>query len=888
LAEYDPLTEEEVEIPENIINIPLLPLRDIVIFPHMIVPLFVGRSKSTKALEEAMMNDRRIVVVAQKQPNVEDPPPEDLFDTGTLCEVLNMVKLPDGTIKVLIEGNMRAKILEYIIEDEYFVIRAETVEENPDKDLKTEAMMRDVLNKFDKYVRLTRTLPPEAYTTASSVQEPGRLADLIASQLVMKVDAKQRILDDFEPRRRLVTLAELLEEELEILDIQKKIQGQVKKQIEKSQKEYYLKEQLKAISKELGESDEKTEEANEIRDRMEKAALPKIAREKVEAELKRLLKMPYGTAEAVVVRNYIDWILDIPWSRKDTVEELDIDYVRKVLDEDHYGLDKVKQRILEYLAVQRLTDRGRGVILCLVGPPGVGKTSLGKSVARALGRKYVRASLGGVRDEAEIRGHRRTYIGSMPGRILQQMKKAGVTNPVFLLDEVDKMSTDFRGDPSAALLEVLDPEMNYEFSDHYLEIPYDLSDVLFITTANLVQPIPPPLLDRMEVIRLPGYTEEEKVNIGKYFLIPKQFENNGLEEGWLKISDSVTLEIIRRYTREAGVRNLEREIGNICRKHATNIVEEMKKEGGNIPRKTKDTGEKEPKKKKKSKKKAYRPKTVTVTRRSLTKYIGQPKYRYGMVGEENEIGVATGLAWTQVGGELLNIEVTLMPGKGQLSLTGQLGDVMKESAQAAVSFTRSKYKEIGIAENFFQKHDIHLHVPEGATPKDGPSAGVTLASALISALVKIPVDRNVAMTGEITLRGKVLPVGGIKEKILAAHRAGITTVVLPDENEKDYKEIPENVRRKLEARFVRQIDEVLDIALTKRLPGTAGKKKKAEPAAAKKKPGAKKPAAKKKSAAKKKPAAKKQKKAPKSRKSSEKKKTTAKSRGGKKRARSGK
>ncbi|HOO55385.1 MAG TPA: endopeptidase La [bacterium] len=802
--DYDPLKEEQVDVPENIVNYPLIPLRDIVIFPHMIVPLFIGRGKSIKALEECMMDDRKIIVTAQKQPGIEDPEPEELYGVGTLCEVLNMIKLPDGTIKVLIEGTHRMQIMDFLVSDDYFAVRALRIEEDERKDLETEAMMRDVLNKFDKYVRLTRSLPPEAYTSATSIEEPCRLSDLIASQLVLKVDMKQKVLEAFKPGDRLIQLSEILDEELEILDIQKKIQGQVKRQIEQSQREYYLREQLKAIQKELGSIDEQSEEQADIRKRMKKAKLPDYAAEKVEAELKRLLKMPSGTAEAVVVRNYIDWILDIPWS-KETEEDLNIKQVKTILDEDHYGLDKVKERIIEYLAVRRLSEKGEGVILCLVGPPGTGKTSLGKSIARALNRKYVRASLGGVRDEAEIRGHRRTYIGSMPGRIIQQMKKAAVVNPLFLLDEVDKMSTDFRGDPAAALLEVLDPEMNSEFADHYLEIPYDLSKVMFITTANLVQPIPAPLLDRMEVIQMTSYTEDEKMNIARRHLLPRQLEKHGLDPGSINISDEIFLEIIRRYTREAGVRNLERQLAHICRKHASNSVRKLQ---------SKDVLNGKPGKKKAAgkEKKPQIPK-IRLTKQSLSKYIGPPRYRYGRIGEKDETGVATGMAWTQTGGEILNIEVTLMPGKGNLILTGLLGDVMKESAQAAVSYSRSKADEFELKKDYFQKYDIHLHVPEGAIPKDGPSAGVALTTALVSALTGRPVDRNLAMTGEITLRGKVLPVGGIKEKVLAAHRAGITKVVLPVDNEKDYIEIQENVIRDLNIIFVETIDQVLDAAL---------------------------------------------------------------------------
>ena len=774
---------------QEIMNLPLVPLRDIVIFPYMIVPLFIGRGKSIKALEEAMMSDRRIVVVAQKSAGVDDPDVEDIYDVGCVCEVLNMVKLPDGTIKVLIEGAHRVQILEYLITDSYFAVKVRQLFEDVSRSLQTEALMRNVLSKFDKYVRLTRTLPPEAYTSATSIEEPGRLADLITSQLVLKVGEKQSVLQASEPEARLLTLIEILDHELELLDIQKRIQSQVKKQIEKSQKEYYLKEQLKAIHKELGEQDEKTEEIQEIKARMKKVKPPKYVKEKIESELKRLSKMPFGTAEAVVVRNYIDWILSLPWSER-TKENLNVATVRRVLDEDHYGLEKVKQRIVEHLAVQQLkNEKAQGVILCLVGPPGVGKTSLGKSIARALDRKYVRASLGGVRDEAEIRGHRRTYIGSMPGRIIQAMKKAAVKNPLFLLDEVDKMSTDFRGDPSSALLEVLDPEMNFEFSDHYLEIPYDLSEVMFITTANLTQPIPAPLLDRMEVIQIPGYTEEEKREIAKGFLIPKALEKNGVKGTQIQIGEDTLMEIIRRYTREAGVRNLEREINTICRKQALKIIEH-----------------------KQTRKKFAK---TEITHENLAEYLGQPKYRYGVMGEEDEVGCATGLAWTSAGGEILSIEVTLMPGKGTLRLTGQLGDVMKESAQAALSYTRTHSDDFGLKRDFYDAMEVHLHVPEGAVPKDGPSAGVALATALISGLTKIPIKRTVAMSGEITLRGKVLPVGGIKEKALAAHRAGIRTIIMPRENEKDYNEISSRVREKLNVVFVETIDEALAEALTR-------------------------------------------------------------------------
>ncbi len=765
--------------------VPLVSLRDISIFPYMVVPLFIGRNKSVKAIEDSIMNDKILMLATQRQAITEDPTESDIFTVGTISEVLQVVKLPDGTMKVLIEGKVRGKIRNYLQTEPFFVVEVELLSEKYDLSIQIEALMRNVLIKFDKYIKATRTLPPEAYSTVSSVHDPSRFADLIASHLVLKVEEKQSILESFNVADRLEKIDIILEQELEILDVKKKIQSNVRKQMEKAQKEYYLKEQLKAIHKELGEEEERSEEIEEYYKKVREAKLLKEIEEKANSEIKKLAKMPPGSAEAVVVRNYLDWLLSMPWNKK-TKETLDLEKVEKILNEDHYGLEKVKERIVEYLAVRKLKGKKKGAILCFVGPPGVGKTSLGKSIARALNRKYVRVSLGGVRDEAEIRGHRRTYIGALPGRIIQTMKKAGTKNPVFLLDEVDKMSTDFRGDPSAALLEVLDPEQNKEFSDHYLEVPFDLSDVMFITTANLTHSIPSPLLDRMEVLELPGYTEIEKKFIADLFLIPRQIEEHGLKNLDIKFSDGALEEIIRTYTREAGVRNLEREIATIFRKIAKENVLNKKKKDKYI-----------------------------ITKTGLKLFLGVPKYRYGLIAEKDEIGVATGLAWTPAGGDVLTIEVTLMKGKGKLNLTGQLGEIMQESAQAALSFTRSKATTLGISEDFYQKYDIHIHVPEGSIPKDGPSAGITLATALISALLKKPVNRNVAMTGEITLRGTILPVGGIKEKLLSAQRAGIKTVILPEENKKDFKEIPSIIKKKLDIRFVKTMEEVIEIAIVK-------------------------------------------------------------------------
>jgi len=764
-------------------ELPLLPLRGVVVFPNVVLHLDVGRERSLNALNEATVRDNLILLIAQKEAKIEEPEEDDLYPVGTIANIKQILKLPGGTNRILVEGTSRARIKRVLATKPFFSVE---VEELPDEELKnteTEAFMRNVFLQFEEYAKLTKKISTEAVASISSIEEPGRFADIIASHLSLKLEQKQGILEAFNADERLDKLAEILNHEMEILELEKKISLRVRKQMEKTQKEYYLREQVKAIQKELGEKDDRTEEAEEYREKIKESKLPEEVEKKAVKELERLEKMPPAAAEAVVIRTYLDWILELPWSVI-TEDQLDLDMVEQILDEDHYGLEKVKERIVEYLAVRRLTQKIKGPILCLIGPPGVGKTSLARSIARALQRKFVRISLGGVRDEAEIRGHRRTYVGALPGRIIQGIRQAKSRNPVFLLDEVDKMSTDFRGDPSAALLEVLDPEQNNTFSDHYMEIPFDLSQVMFITTANNRFTIPQPLLDRMEAIHLPGYTEEEKVRIAQRHLIPKQLEENGLSAEYIRISEGTLRHIVREYTREAGVRNLEREIANIYRKIAKEVV----------------------------KKKTLR---VTVTRSNLHKFLGPPRYRFGLAEKENEVGVATGVAWTEAGGDLLAIEVTLMKGKGKLTLTGKLGDVMQESAQAALSYIRSRAVSLSIDENFYEEYDIHIHVPEGAIPKDGPSAGVTIATALISALTHTPTHRHVAMTGEITLRGRVLPVGGIKEKVLAAHRAGIKTMLLPMDNKKDLAEIPGNVRRRLEFVLVEHVDQILEKALVK-------------------------------------------------------------------------
>jgi len=762
-------------------QLPLLPLRGLLVFPNMVLHLDVGRERSVKALEEAMVGDNRILLMAQKDAKVDEPAEADLFTVGTVALIKQMIKLPGGTIRVLVEGLTRASIIRYLHTEPFFKVEAELIPEETVKTPEVEALRRSLLYQFEQYLKASRRIPPETLATVSGIEEPGRLADIIASHLSLKIQQKQELLEAASAKERLEKLSEILSREIEIVEIERRINMRVRKQMEETQKEYYLREQMKAIQKELGEKDERTAEADEYREKISKAALPLEVEEKALEEVERLEKMPPAAAEGIVIRTYLDWLLELPWSTV-TTDRLDLDRAAEILDEDHYGLHEVKERIIEYLAVRQLAEKLKGPILCLIGPPGVGKTSLAKSIARALERNFVRISLGGIRDEAEVRGHRRTYVGALPGRIIQGMRQAKSKNPVFLMDEIDKMSTDFRGDPSAALLEVLDPEQNHAFSDHYIELPFDLSQVMFITTANAPHNIPQPLLDRMETIHLPGYTEEDKVEIAKRHLIPKQISEHGLDPSNLTISEGAVREIIRLYTREAGVRNLERSLAAICRKVAREVVKD-------------------------------RDVQVNVTRRGLQKYLGVPRFRYGTGEKENEIGVATGLAWTEAGGDLLSIEVTLMKGKGKMILTGKLGEVMQESAQAALSYIRSRAENLGLDEDFYEKIDIHIHVPEGAIPKDGPSAGIAMATALASALTKTPVWREVALTGEITLRGRVLPVGGIKEKMLAAHRAGIKYVIMPVENRKDLSDIPANVRRKVEVKLVEHMDEVLDFAL---------------------------------------------------------------------------
>jgi ATP-dependent Lon protease len=766
-------------------SLPLLPLRGMIVFPFMVVPLDVGRDKSISALEEAMIHDRLIVLAAQRQAKVNDPNQDDIYEMGTMAEIKQLLKLPDGTIRVLVEGLRRVRIEKFIQVDPYYMVQLAEVLEIEEKTVETEALMRSTLYQFEQFIKMSKKVPPEVMVSVNNIEDPGRLADIIASHLSLKVEDKQQILEAESARTRLETLCSFLVKEIDILEMERKIHLRVRKQMEKTQKEYYLREQMKAIQKELGDADERTAEVEELRAKMAKMALPQDAEEKVLKEIDRLSKMPSMSAEAVVVRNYIDWLLAMPWNVL-TEDCLDVNSAEEILNEDHYGLEKVKERILEYLAVCQLTKKLKGPILCLIGPPGVGKTSLAKSVARALNRKFVRFSLGGVRDEAEIRGHRRTYVGAMPGKIIQIMKQAGSKNPVILLDEIDKMSTDFRGDPSSALLEVLDPEQNCAFGDHYMEVPFDLSKVLFITTANIYHGIPRPLLDRMEIISIAGYTEEEKLEIAKRHLLPKQTQEHGMTDQELLIPDTMIHQIINGYTRESGVRNLERQLASVCRKAAREIIQTSKK-------------------------------PVRINKNSLQKFLGAPKYRHNLAEEVDQIGLATGLAWTEVGGEILTIEVTLVKGKGQLILTGKLGEVMRESAQAAFSYIRSRAKELGIEEDFNERLDIHIHIPEGAIPKDGPSAGITMATAMASALTARPIRKDVAMTGEITLRGRVLPIGGLKEKILAAHRSGIKRIIIPKENEKDLEELPDNVARKVTIILVESMDEVWREALVPKM-----------------------------------------------------------------------
>jgi len=761
---------------------PVLPLRDVVVYPHMVIPLFVGREKSIVALDLAMKADKRILLVAQKQADVDDPKADDLYRVGTIATILQLLKLPDGTVKVLVEGVDRASI-DTLSEREFFsadVTAMPDLERYEEREM--DVLTRSVITQFEQYVKLNKKVPPEILTSLAGIEQAGRLADTVAAHMSLKLSEKQKVLEIPDVRKRLEHMLAVIEGEMDVLQIEKRIRGRVKQQMEKSQREYYLNEQMKAIQKELGELDDAPNEIGELEKRIKAAGMPKEAREKANSELAKLKLMSPMSAEATVVRNYIDWLVKSPWKKRSKVH-LDIAAAEKVLEADHYGLEKVKERIVEYLAVQQRVKNLRGPILCLVGPPGVGKTSLGQSVARATNRKFVRMSLGGVRDEAEIRGHRRTYIGSMPGKIIQNLAKCGVRNPLFLLDEVDKMSTDFRGDPSSALLEVLDPEQNSTFNDHYLEVDFDLSEVMFVCTANSLN-IPAPLLDRMEVIRIPGYTEDEKSNIARRYLLPKQIKLNGLKPDELDLADSAIHDMIRFYTREAGVRNLEREISKIGRKAVKQLLLSPAE------------------------------KSVSVDTKNLDKYLGVRRFRYGKAEESNRVGQVTGLAWTEVGGELLTIESAVVAGKGKLTHTGQLGEVMQESIQAAMTVVRSRSTMLGLDVDFYQKSDVHIHVPEGATPKDGPSAGVGMCTALISALTKIPVRSDVAMTGEITLRGEVLPIGGLKEKLLAAHRGGITTVLIPDDNTKDLAEIPDNIKEKLDIRSVKWIDEVLQVALT--------------------------------------------------------------------------
>ncbi len=767
-------------LPAEQITLPLLPLRDVVVFPHMVIPLFVGRPKSIKALEVAMEAGRQIMLVAQKAAGKDEPKPDDMFEVGCVSSILQMLKLPDGTVKVLVEGIQRANTHSISDNGEYFVADVTPVPPEPDTKPEIEALRRAVTQQFDQYVKLNKKIPPEILTSISGIDDAGRLADTIAAHLPLKLENKQSVLDLFAVDKRLEKLLEQLEHEVDILQVEKRIRGRVKRQMEKSQREYYLNEQVKAIQKELGDGEEGAD-MEELEKKIIAAKMPKEARKKVDAEFKKLKLMSPMSAEATVVRNYIDTLVNLPWSKKTKIKH-DLAFAEEVLNEDHYGLDKVKDRILEYLAVQQRVDKVKSPILCLVGPPGVGKTSLGQSVARATGRKFVRMALGGVRDEAEIRGHRRTYIGSMPGKVLQSLTKVGTKNPLFLLDEIDKLGMDFRGDPSSALLEVLDPEQNHTFSDHYVEVDFDLSDTMFIATSNSMN-IPPALLDRMEVIRLSGYTEDEKLNIAQKYLLPKQAKNNGVKDEEMEVTESALRGIVRYYTREAGVRSLEREISKICRKVVKAI--QLKQVDGK----------------------------VVVTEENLNDYLGVRRFDYGQAEKKNQVGQVVGLAWTEVGGDLLTIEAAVMNGKGNIIRTGQLGDVMKESVEAARSVVRSRARRLGIKDELFEKRDVHIHVPDGATPKDGPSAGAAMTTAFVSALTGIPVKANVAMTGEITLRGEVTAIGGLKEKLLAAHRGGITTVLIPEENVKDLQEIPENVKNNLEIVPVRWIDRVLELAL---------------------------------------------------------------------------
>ncbi len=767
---------------DKIVMLPLLPLRDVVIFPHMVVPLFVGRTKSVNALSNAMNMDKRVFLATQRSAAVDSPVEKDLYNMGTIGTVLQLLRLPDGTVKALVEGKGRGRITRFVTEENHYSVEIEPVADPEVSIVESEAMVRTVVEAFEQYAKINKNISKDVIGNVSSLKDVSQLSDTVAAHFNFKIQDKQQLLETISPVERMTQLFRLMQTEIEIYKMEQRIKGRVKKQMEKTQRDYYLNEQIRAMQKEMGGKDDHKGELDELESRMKRKRMPKEPGTKVRQEFKKLKLMAPMSAEGTVVRNYIEWLISLPWFERSKLR-MDIDTAEAILEEDHYGLEKPKERILEYLAVQKLVKKIRGPILCLVGPPGVGKTSLAKSVARATGRQYTRLSLGGVRDEAEIRGHRRTYIGALPGKIIQSLKKAKVKNPVFCLDEVDKMSMDFRGDPSAALLEVLDPEQNFAFNDHYLDVDYDLSEILFITTANSLHGIPLPLQDRMEIIRLSGYTEYEKLKIAVGFLVPKQTEMNGLSGEKTKLTNNALMAIIRRYTREAGVRNLEREIASICRKVARKITKE------NVE------------------------KSVKVTGQSIAKYLGVPRFRYGQVEEKDEIGLATGMAWTQVGGELLAIETIIMPGRGKLTVTGKLGEVMQESAQAAVSYVRSRARQLGLDKQFYRKIDIHVHVPEGATPKDGPSAGITMATAITSALVKKPVHRGLAMTGEITLRGRILPIGGLKEKLLAAHRGGMTQIIIPEENKKDLKEIPKKILKQFDLVTADHMDEVLTRAI---------------------------------------------------------------------------
>jgi len=779
----------EINPEENKIKqLPLLPLRDVVMFPYMVAPLFVGRERSIKALEEAMKGSKEIFLSAQMEAKVNDPKEGDIFKIGTVGTIVQMLRLPDGTVKVLVEGKGRAKILDFVPDNRFFVVKVEDLDDDNVTGVEADALTRSVVKAFEGYMKLNKKIPTEVLATVTSIEEAGRLSDTIVSHLNLKLQDKQTILEILDPLKRLEKLYEKMQEEVEILQIEKRIGKRVKKQMEKAQREYYLTEQMKAIQKELGEKDDLKSEIQEFEEKLKTKGLPEDVEKRVDRELKKLKMMSSMSAEATVVRNYIDWLMELPWTKEFTDDRLDIQEAAKILDEDHFGLEKPKERILEYLAVRVLTEKLKGPILCFVGPPGVGKTSLAKSIARAMGRKFVRVSLGGVRDEAEIRGHRRTYIGALPGKIIQGMRKAGTNNPVFLLDEIDKLGMDFRGDPASALLEGLDPEQNSNFNDHYIEADYDLSNVMFITTANVLHTIPWALQDRMEIIRVPGYTEDEKLQISKNFLMDRQLEAHGLTDANIVINDSGLMELIRKYTKESGVRTMEREIASLCRKVAREVVEKGKEH------------------------------KVKITGKNVQKYLGIPKFKFGEIDETDSIGAATGLAWTEVGGELLTIEVSIVPGKGNFTVTGKLGEVMQESAQAAMSYVRSRAEQLGLERFFYQKVDTHIHVPEGATPKDGPSAGIAIASAIVSAFLKKPIRKDIAMTGEITLRGRVLPIGGLKEKTLAAHRGRVKHILIPKENEKDLKEIPDKIKKDVDIKLVSHMDEVLEAAIISEEP----------------------------------------------------------------------